>query len=107
MDSDGNMNPILDLLIDAGITGLWPLEVACSMDAREIRRRYGTKLFLVGNLDKRELVKGGDAMSKEIDGKVPLLKEHGGYIPGMDHVVPADCSLDRFNEYASHLRKYL
>jgi hypothetical protein len=107
MDSDGNINPILDLVVDAGITGLWPLEVGSSMDIREIRRRYGTKLFLVGNLDKREIVKGGEAMRKEIDSKVPLLKEEGGYIPGMDHLVPADCSLDRFKEYAEYLKKYL
>lgn len=32
MDSDGNTEPILDLVIGAGITGHWPLEVNSGMD---------------------------------------------------------------------------
>ena len=59
MDSDGNVKPILDLVVKAGITGLWPLEVGAGMDAKEIRKRNGRRLFLIGNLDKREIAKGG------------------------------------------------
>lgn len=107
MDSDGNVNPLLDLIIEAGITGLWPLEVNSGMNAVEIRKKYGEKLFLGGNLDKRELVKGGEAMRKEVDSKVPTLKETGGYLVGMDHVVPAECTLKRFKEYLECIKKYL
>jgi hypothetical protein len=46
-------------------------------------------------------------MEKEIADKVPLLTEEGEYIPGMDHAIPANCSLTLFQEYAKHLRKYL
>lgn len=59
MDSDGNLNPLLDSIIKAGITGLWPLEVNSGMHAVGIKRRYGNKLFLVGNLAKTELAEGG------------------------------------------------
>jgi len=107
MDSDGNLNPLLDLIIEAGITGLWPLEVNSGMDAISIRKRYGNKLFLGGNLDKRELAKGGKAMWKEVDSKVPLLKEVGGYIPGVDHLVHVEFTLQKFQEYAEYLKKYL
>ncbi|MEM2178635.1 MAG: uroporphyrinogen decarboxylase family protein [Candidatus Methanomethylicia archaeon] len=107
MDSDGNLNPLLDLISEAGITGLWPLEVNSYMDAREIKKKYGNKFFLIGNLDKRELVKGGEAMRKEIDSKVPLLKELGGYIPGIDHLVPVEFTFKKFKEYCDYLKKYL
>lgn len=107
MDSDGNMNPMLDFLIDAGITGLWPLEVNSGMDARVIRKKYGNKLFLIGNLDKRALAKGGESMRGEVDSKVPVLKEEGGYIPGADHTIHVEFTFDKFKEYASHIRSIL
>ncbi len=107
MDSDGNMNPILDLIIEAGITGLWPLEVNSNMNAISIRKKYGNKLFLVGNLDKMKAVAGGETLKQEIDSKIPILKELGGFIPGLDHLVPVELTLKRFQEYSDYLKKYL
>jgi len=107
MDSDGNLNPLLDLVAEAGITGIWPLEVASNMDAISVRKKYADKLFLGGNLDKRELAKGGESMRREVDSKVPALKEMGGYFPGVDHLVHAEFSLQRFREYAEYLRGHL
>ncbi len=107
MDSDGNLNPILDLIVDARITGLWPLEVNAGMNALSLRERLGDSLFLVGNLDKAELMKGGDAMKKEVDSKLPKLKQMGGYVPGADHLIPTEFSLSRFKEYAEYLNKLM
>jgi uroporphyrinogen decarboxylase len=107
MDSDGNLNPILDLIVEAGITGIWPLEVNAGMNALSIRQKYGDKLFLAGNLDKAELMKGGDAMRKEVDSKLPALKEMGGYVPGADHLIPVEMTLTRFKEYAEYIKRYL
>jgi hypothetical protein len=107
MDSDGNTMPVLDLVVDAGITGHWPLEVNSGMDVRTLRKRYGNKLFLAGNLDKREIAKGGEPMHREIDSKLPLMKETGGYIAGLDHLVHVEFTLERFREYVNYLRKKL
>jgi hypothetical protein len=103
MDSDGNTNALLDLVIEAGITGHWPLEVNSGMDAVSLKKKYGERLFLMGNLDKRELAKGGEPMRREVDSKVPLLKEMGGYMPGVDHGVHVEFTLARFREYAEHI----
>jgi hypothetical protein len=107
MDSDGNTKPILDLVIEAGITGHWPLEVNSGMDVRALSKQYGKKLFLVGNLDKREIAKGGEAMRKEVDSKLPLMKEFGGYIAGLDHLVPIEFTFQRFKEYADYIKTQL
>src|SRR5208337_1591097 len=107
MDSDGNINPILDLIVESGINGLWPLEVNAGMDALSVRRKYGDKLFLIGNLDKVELMKGGEAMKKEVDSKLPALRDLGGYAPGADHLIPVEMSLARFREYAEYVQKLL
>lgn len=107
MDSDGNLYPILDLIIEAGITGLWPLEVNAGMDAITVKKKYGNKLFLIGNLDKREISLGGERMRKEVDSKVLILREMGGYIPGSDHLIHVEFSYKKFMEYAQYMKKIL
>jgi len=106
MDSDGNTNKILDLAIEAGINGHLPLEVTAGMDAVALRKKY-SKLFMLGNLDKRAIAKGGEAMKKEVDSKVPILKESGGYIPCADHAILPTTPLKTFREYVEYLKKYL
>jgi hypothetical protein len=49
--SDGNVMPVLDDLIGAGISGLNPIEPIAGMDIAYLKRRYGKELVLVGNVD--------------------------------------------------------
>jgi len=107
MDSDGNIGPLLDLIVEAGITGLWPLEVNAGMDAKMVKRKFGDKLFLVGNLDKRKLAEGGERMRNEVDSRLPELKQAGGYIPSADHLIHVEFTLKRFEEYAAYVKSKL
>jgi hypothetical protein len=107
MDSDGNTNAMLDLVVDAGITGHWPLEVNSGMDAVHLRKKYGTRLFLVGNLDKIKVEEGGEAMREEVESKLPVLKEMGGYIPGLDHSAHPEITLQNFRQYSEYVKRYL
>jgi uroporphyrinogen decarboxylase len=54
--SDGNVNKVLDDIIDAGFDGLQGIESAAGMDIGLIKRKYGERLCLWGNLDPRYLV---------------------------------------------------
>ncbi|MEM2180940.1 MAG: uroporphyrinogen decarboxylase family protein [Nitrososphaeria archaeon] len=62
--SDGNLNRILDDLVEAGIDGLNPIEPVAGMDIAEIKEKYGDKLILIGNIDCTQLLSHGT--SKEI-----------------------------------------
>jgi uroporphyrinogen-III decarboxylase len=77
------------------------------MNALSVRKKYGNSLFLIGNLDKAELAKGGEAMKREVDSKLPALRELGGYAPGADHLIPVEMSLARFREYAEYIKRLL
>ena len=57
--SDGNLWPVLDDLVEAGIDGLNPLEVLAGMTVREVRQRY-PNLFLTGGIDVSQLLPLGD-----------------------------------------------
>lgn len=70
--SDGNLNPILDELVEAGIDGLNPIEVVAGMDVGDIHRRY-PRLFLAGGIDVSQLLPFGtiseikDTVQRTID----------------------------------------
>ena len=49
--TDGNIMPIMDLLLDSGINGLHPIDPNASMDLGEVKQKYGHKVCLVGNVD--------------------------------------------------------
>jgi uroporphyrinogen decarboxylase len=49
--SDGDVTPIIDDMIEAGIDGLNPIEPIAGMDIAYLKRRYRGRLILVGNVD--------------------------------------------------------
>ena len=57
--TDGNIMPILDLIVDTGIDALHPLEPAAGMSLAQVRSRYGDKLCLCGNVDCGPLLTWG------------------------------------------------
>lgn len=56
--SDGNLWPVLDDLIEAGIDGINPIEMQAGMTVRELRAKY-PKLVLTGGIDVSELLPFG------------------------------------------------
>lgn len=99
VDSDGNTEPLLKPLLDAGVDGIWPMERASEdQDPIELRRKYGRDLRLWGGVDKRELTKGRAAIDAHLRTLIPLIEE-GGFIPTVDHTVPPDVSYEHFAYY--------
>jgi hypothetical protein len=46
-------------------------------------------------------------MRNEIDSKLPTMKETGGYVAGLDHLVHVEFTLQRFKEYADYVKTKL
>lgn len=99
VDTDGNSEPLIPLLMEAGVDGLWPLERASKdTDPMFLRKKYGKSLRLWGGIDKRELTKGRKAIDAHIRSLIPMV-EDGGFIPTYDHAIAPDLSLDDFKYY--------
>jgi uroporphyrinogen decarboxylase len=49
--SDGNIMPILDMIVEAGVDAINPLEPAAGMDIGYIKEHYGGRVAIVGNID--------------------------------------------------------
>ena len=84
--------------IEGGVRGFYPLEVASDMDAGKLREQYGQEIVMWGNVDKRALAKGKEAINAEMDRLAPVV-EKGGFIPLVDHGVPEDISYENYLYY--------
>jgi hypothetical protein len=86
-DCDGDVRPILPLLMEGGINCLFPFEVNGCAHPGELLGSYGKELRIMGGVDKIALGKGKAAIQAYLDTLVPLV-ERGGYIPFCDHRCP-------------------
>lgn len=106
VDSDGNLDELIPLFLEAGVNGVYPLEIAAGSDPVKYQRQFGKSLILMGGVDKRQLSRDRAAIDRELDRIAPAV-EAGGYIPGVDHTVPTDVPFDNFCYYIEQLKKML
>jgi hypothetical protein len=106
LDSDGDIRLLIPIWLDSGIDLLWPFECQSGMDVVKVREQYGHDLVIMGGIDKRSLIPGGETMRREVDRVMPLV-EDGGYIPELDHSVPPDVSWPNFTEYVEYVKHRL
>jgi uroporphyrinogen decarboxylase len=99
MDSDGKIDELIPIWIDAGIKVCDPIEVAAGNDLNEFRKSFGKKMAYTGGVDKRCIARGGKVIEDELARLAPVVKD-GGYIPCCDHGVPHDISWPDFQHYA-------
>jgi uroporphyrinogen decarboxylase len=57
--TDGNLWPILDMIIDSGIDCLDPIDPQAGMDMGEVKAKYGQRVALKGNVDCAQLMTFG------------------------------------------------
>ncbi len=106
---DGNINNILTLLIDEGcIDGLHSIESAADMDIYEIKRKYGKKITLLGNLDCSHLMSYGtkQEIEEEIKNLLKYIAPGGGYIFSSSNAIHSGISTGTFNFIVEKVREY-
>ena len=103
VDSDGNVDELVPVLLEAGVNGIYPLEATCN-DVVELRKKYGRQLVMAGNIDKRVLSRDKKTIKKEVDRKTSVFKE-GGYIMSVDHSTPFDVPFENYKYYVSLLKE--
>lgn len=102
VDSDGNVTELIPLLLDVGVTGIHPFEVAAGMDVVAIGKQY-PDLQIWGGIDKRVLARDKQAIDAELLRVIPAMKQRGGYAAGLDHNIPSDVPLANHRYYVKKL----
>ena len=79
--SDGNLLPVLPMVIEAGFIGYHSLEPAAGIDLGFVKKEYGKDLVLVGNVDVSVLAGNNlQAVRDEVDRCIKQGAEGGGYM---------------------------
>ena len=104
VDSDGDVNELLPLLLECGINGCFPFEVQSGMDVVKLRETYGTRLVIRGGIDKRALFGAKEEIDREVGRVLPTFLETGGYFISLDHSASPDISLENYMYFLSAVR---
>ena len=85
---DGNVQPLMEDLLALGIFGLHPIEPE-AMDIFELKRRYGKRLTLIGNIDINTLSLGAPSqVRREVEEKMRRLAPGGRYVVASSTSIP-------------------
>lgn len=98
-DSDGNMNSVIGVFLDAGVNYMYPMEPAADMDIVRIREKYGTRLALMGGIDKHVIRRSREEIVAELEHKIPPMIATGACVLGLDHRIPNGTPLENYRFY--------
>ncbi len=105
--TDGNINNVLDLYVEAGFDCLQPLEAKAGMDVRKLCPIYGDRLAFLGNINAQLMATNDvDALEEEIATKFAAGKAAQNYAFHSDHSVPPQVSWQTYQEIIRLVDKY-
>jgi uroporphyrinogen decarboxylase len=80
--TDGNIHSLLDMIVDTGIHGLHPLDPEAGMEIAEVKRNYGDRVCVIGNIDTGYLLSEAPIPEVEEAVRDTILRTApgGGYI---------------------------
>ncbi len=104
VDTDGDVSMMIPWLMRAGVDGVLPLERQAGVDLVRLREEFPEFLF-IGGFDKMVMSKGEDAMRREFERLMPVMRS-GGFIPSCDHQTPPGVSLENYRIFVRLLKEY-
>ncbi len=105
--TDGNVNGVIDLWLQAGFDCFQPIEAKAHMDIRNLCPKYGDKLAMFGNIDMMVMSTNDlDLIEAEIKGKMAAGMATKGYVYHSDHSVPPAVSWETYQHIIQLVDKY-
>ena len=106
--SDGNLMPIVDLMVDTGINGLHPIDPVAGMDLGVMKAKYGDRITLMGNVDCGNLLSYGtkDQVRQEVKDCIRKAGKGGGYICMSSNTIHGAVNPENYVEMIKATREY-
>ena len=105
--SDGNLMAVLDDLLSLGMQGLHPLEPG-AMDIEAMKRDYGQRICLVGNIDLHYTLTRGtpEEVDAEVKRRIEVVGQGGGYMISSANSIVSYCKVENVRAMVDAIRKY-
>lgn len=106
--SDGNIMPVLESLISAGIDGIDPIDPLGNMDLRKIKKNYGRRVAIKGNVDcVNTLVNGTpEAVIDEVKNCILNAGQGGGYICSSSNSIHSGVNPELYKSMVNAIHHY-
>jgi uroporphyrinogen decarboxylase len=106
--SDGNIWKIMDMVVDAGINGINPLEPVAGMDIHEVKQKYGDRVCLIGNIDCGELLSRGstDDVERNVKDTIHVAGPGGGYIMASSNAIHSAVKPENYRAMIAATKKF-
>jgi uroporphyrinogen decarboxylase len=106
LHSDGNVEPLLDMLIDAGIDAFNPVEPKAGLNIPRLKAKYGKKLAYIGGMcNAHVLPRGSFAEIEAQAGEIIEVAKDGGVAIGA-HSIGPDIPVKNYLHYHEFVMKY-
>jgi len=105
--TDGDVNKLLDMMVEAGVDAFMAIESG-PMDIAKVKREYGDKLTLVGNIDCAHTLVSGtpEDVEKEVKGAIKVAAPGGGYVLQSSNSIHIGVKYENFWAMINAAKKY-
>ncbi len=106
--TDGRIWEILDLFVKAGIDAINPLEPVAGMDIAEVKRTYGDKVCLIGNIDCGDLLSRRSSwqVREVVKQTIKEVAPGGGYIVSSSNAIHASVKPENYRVMIDTVKQY-
>lgn len=108
LHSDGHIAPLLPTIVESGIDCLHPIQRGAGMDIAMVKRTYGDKIAIMGNVDNRDLLVNGkpEEVAAQTIECLRIAAPGGGYVLCSDHSLHDDVPYENAMAIYETGRKY-
>jgi len=106
--TDGDIMPVLEEFIDfCGFDGLNPIEPQC-MDMAEVKRRFGRRLYLRGNVDITWVIPYGaeEDVRRDVRRAIDQGAKGGGFVLSESNSFHPNCKFENILTYVDEAKRY-
>ncbi len=104
--SDGDMTPLLDVWLELGQAAIHPLQPDV-MDIVKVKREYGSRVALVGNIFMDDLVRKSPAeIDSQVRDRIEQIGGSGGYVISTSNSITDDMKPENVRAMAQAIARY-
>ena len=106
--ADGNLWPILDMTVDAGIDAINPIQPDAGMDIGEVKQKYGHRVCVSGNIDCGYTLSNApvEQVVREVREAIRKAGPGGGYIMMSSNSLHSSVNPENYRAMVEATRKY-
>lgn len=103
--SDGNLLPIMEDLLELGMNALHPIEPYGTMDIAQVKRDYGQRVVLAGNVDMNLIANGTPReMRQAVEWLFTHVGQGGGWILGSSNSIDSGANPENVRAMGAAVR---